>query len=212
MTLYDLVTTALDKTNFRSITDYLDFSRKYLDFSIDGLQAVIVSQNENNYQFYQYRQEGHYNITRPLNSDLMLTAAESLNLATAFLEVMSNVRDIPENDNANRHLITKVIYTVQQCIGATLDALPSGASNTARKISGDLFERWIQLLIQYTGIRCQAGTVQVPIEVEGVVQLKMSYQHDLLIYSGEELKAVGSVKTSSKDRLGKIWSTPGKIE
>jgi hypothetical protein len=33
----------------------------------------------------------------------------------------------------------------------------------------------------------------------------MSYQHDLLFYCDEELKAIGSVKTSSKDRLDKIF-------
>lgn len=33
----------------------------------------------------------------------------------------------------------------------------------------------------------------------------MNYQHDLLIMDGEELKAIGSVKTSSKDRIDKIF-------
>ena len=33
----------------------------------------------------------------------------------------------------------------------------------------------------------------------------MSYQHDLIIKSGELVKVIGSVKTSSKDRLDKIF-------
>jgi hypothetical protein len=33
----------------------------------------------------------------------------------------------------------------------------------------------------------------------------MSYQHDLLLYNADELRAIGSVKTSSKDRIDKIF-------
>ena len=33
----------------------------------------------------------------------------------------------------------------------------------------------------------------------------MNYQHDLIIKMNEELKAIGSVKTSSKDRIDKIF-------
>lgn len=33
----------------------------------------------------------------------------------------------------------------------------------------------------------------------------MSYQHDLLLYNQGELKVIGSVKTSSKDRIDKIF-------
>jgi hypothetical protein len=34
----------------------------------------------------------------------------------------------------------------------------------------------------------------------------MSYQHDLLLLESNTLKVIGSVKTSSKDRLDKIFS------
>ena len=33
----------------------------------------------------------------------------------------------------------------------------------------------------------------------------MNYQHDLIVKVLEEVRAIGSVKTSSKDRLGKIF-------
>lgn len=33
----------------------------------------------------------------------------------------------------------------------------------------------------------------------------MSFQHDLIVQHGEMVKTIGSVKTSSKDRLGKIF-------
>jgi len=105
----------------------------------------------------------------------------------------------------NRVVVNRTIYTIQQCIGAALDALPAGQSNTARKINVYLFERFIRLILVSVGIDCTTGVVKVPIEIDGQVEFYMSYQHDLIIKSGEFLRVIGSVKTSSKDRLDKIF-------
>jgi hypothetical protein len=45
----------------------------------------------------------------------------------------------------------------------------------------------------------------VPVKVDGKDEFMMRYQHDLIINSGELVKIIGSVKTSSKDRLDKIF-------
>lgn len=71
MNVTQLVETVSTKTNFLALTDYITFCERYLDFTSSGLQAVIVSQNENQYQFYQYREDGFFNITRPLNAGLI---------------------------------------------------------------------------------------------------------------------------------------------
>ena len=205
MILDDLVAVARDKQRFLSLNDYIEFAIRYLDFAGEGLQAVIISQNETHYQFYQYKAEGYFNITRPLNARLMYTAEDSAKLATDFFEILQNVKAIPENDSERRAIIIRSIYTIQQSIGAALDALPAGASNTARKINGDLFERLIQLLLRTVGVECQTGTVQVPVKVDGEIVFHMNYQHDLLLMDKNELKAIGSVKTSSKDRIDKIF-------
>jgi hypothetical protein len=86
-----------------------------------------------------------------------------------------------------------------------LDALPAGQSNQARKINGDLFERLIQFLLVRIGVNCTSGTVSVPVVVEGKVEGAMRFQHDLIVKDGELVKTIGSVKTSSKDRIGKIF-------
>jgi hypothetical protein len=59
MTLTDLVNHATDKKRFQNIRDYLIFCDSYLKFIETGLQARIVSQNENHYQFYQYQSDGY---------------------------------------------------------------------------------------------------------------------------------------------------------
>ncbi len=205
MSLSSLVHLATNKQNFLSVSDYIQFCKAYLEFVATGLQAVIVSQNENNYRFYQYKEDGHFNISRPLNSKLMYSSNDLAKIEKEFLKVLASVRDVPEDDVVSRELLTRSIYTIQQSIGAALDALPAGASNQARKINGDLFERFIQLLLRAVGVTCNTGTVQVPVYLGGELQFHMSYQHDLLLYNGEELKIIGSVKTSSKDRIDKIF-------
>ena len=86
-----------------------------------------------------------------------------------------------------------------------MDALPAGKSNTARKINGDLFERYIRVILTSIGISVHDGVVSVPVEVDGEELFRMSYQHDLIVEADGQLRAIGSVKTSSKDRLDKIF-------
>ena len=205
MSLSTIIAAAVNKQNFLTIADYIEFCKTYLGFIEQGLQAVIISQNENKYCFYQYREDGHFNITRPINSELMYDSTQFSEISDNLLNVLASVRDLAIDDVSSRTQIIKAIYTIQQSIGAALDALPAGESNKARKLNGDLFERFIRLLIQAIGIVCNTGTVQVPVYLGGDLQFSTSYQHDLLLYKERELKVIGSVKTSSKDRIDKIF-------
>ena len=56
------------------------------------------------------------------------------------------------------------------------------------------------------GIERESHVVQIPVcDSEGNEISKMSYQHDLVVKNNHEIKVLGSVKTSSKDRLDKIF-------
>jgi hypothetical protein len=124
-----------------------------------------------------------------------------------FLAVLDAIKPSRKREEtpANRELVNRAVYTMQQAIGASLDALPGGMSNTARKINGDLFERLIRLILVRVGIDCTAGQINVPVELDGNVEFFMGYQHDLVIKSGALVQIIGSVKTSSKDRIDKIF-------
>ena len=135
----------------------------------------------------------------------MYDAETSRNVTSRFLKTIMAAREIPCDDCKSRDIIRNSIYTIQQSIGAALDAFPAGKSNTARKIDGDLFERLIRLLIQQLGVDCECGVVQVPVIVAGTPQFHMSYQHDLIVRVGEAIRVIGSVKTSSKDRIDKVF-------
>lgn len=206
MTLSGLVKTASKKENFTELRNYVEFCKAFIDF-VSGrgnIQAEIVSRNEPNYRFLQFKNDA-FSVTRPLNYNLLYTGTAAKQWLAHFLKVLDRLKSM--DTPANREVVNRAVYTIQQSIGASLDALPAGLSNTARKINGDLFERLIRLILTRVGIDCASGVVNVPIRVdeEEEVEFMMSYQHDLIIKSGELVKIIGSVKTSSKDRLDKIF-------
>lgn len=200
-----LVEKARNKENFKSLIDYISFAIRYLEFIKDNLQAVIVSRNENHYRFFQYKEDGTYNVTRPINSNLMYGLEEFEKKSKIFLTILNNLKGKGVDSPQNRKILNNIIYSAQQSIGAALDALPADESNVARKINGDLFERFIKLLIVEIGINFKSDTVSVPVKINGETAFNMKYQHDLIIQVNSDVKAIGSVKTSSKDRLDKIF-------
>ncbi len=200
-TLWEIMSWVSEKSRFNNIQDYIEFAKCYLEFIETELQAKIVSKNENNYVFFQYRRDGEYNITRPVNMDLFLKLSEYERIALKFEGILSNIRDI-KDDEATRKDINHFIYTTQQVIGCALDALPSSKTNASRKINGDLFERLIQLIIGKLGFIIKSETLKVPLPDS---KEYMNFQHDIEIKVNEKIVAIGSVKTSSKDRIDKIF-------
>jgi hypothetical protein len=123
MKLRRLVAVASNKGKFKSLEDYLGFARELLEFSESNLQAVIVSRNEPHYRFWQFKKDGSYNVTRPLNSNLLFTPAECEKSLRDFTTLLGNLRDKKADNPTNRALLNRATYTLQQCIGTALDAL-----------------------------------------------------------------------------------------
>jgi len=200
-TLWELMSWVSEKQRFETIENYIEFAKHYLEFIETELQAELVAKNENNYRFFQYRRDGEYNITRPINSDLFFGLKKYEKIAPNFEKILIHIKEIRDNKEA-RKIINNFIYTTQQSIGCALDALPSSKTNTSRKVNGDLFERLMQLIMQKLGftIDSEILSVSVPNSKE-----KMNYQNDIEIKVKGEIVAIGSVKTSSKDRIDKIF-------
>jgi len=205
MTLKQLVKNATDKSQFKDLQSYIKFCLDYLNYVSDNLQAVIVSQNENHYCFYQYDKTANFQISRPINTNLMYKSDEFEKISKEYLKILKSLKKSKTSSKTVREIINNSTYTIQQSIGAALDALPAGKSNNARKLNGDLFEYFIRLIINEIGVDCRAGVVQIPVVVEGEKLFDMSYQHDLIIDKDDEIRLIGSIKTSSKDRIDKIF-------
>ena len=97
-TLWEIMSWVSQKERFQTIGEYVDFAKYYLEFISTELQAEIVAQNETNYRFFQYRRDGEYNTTRPVNGNLFLSLAEYERYARTFEDTLKNIRDIREND------------------------------------------------------------------------------------------------------------------
>jgi len=205
MKLKKIVQMATNKDNFTDLNGYINFCRTYLAYISENLQAVIVSQNENYYNFYQYGSDGDFQITRPINSNLMYDINAFDKIGKEFTKLLKSAKEIGTENLDQRKTLLNSVYTIQQSIGAALDGLQAGKSNTARKLNGDLFENFIRLVIREIGIDCRAGVVQIPVIINGEKLFDMSYQHDLIIENEERIQVIGSIKTSSKDRIDKIF-------
>lgn len=150
-TLWEIMSWVSEKSRFSKIEDYIEFAKYYLEFIETELQAEIIAKNETNYKFFQYRRDGEYNITRPVNGDLFFKLLDYEKLALNFKHTLTDVKSIKDNP-AERENINKFVYTTQQSIGCALDALPASKTNTSRKVNGDLFERFMQLIMSQFGI------------------------------------------------------------
>ena len=194
-----------DKTNFNSIEKYIDYLARYIDYVAGGnVQADIVSAKEPKYHFLQYKADATHNVTRPFNSELFVGKDIFDCQRDDFLRLLKDI-SIAKEDDELRRTINRMVYSCQQAIGMTLDALPSAENNKAKKLNGDLFEVFIRLLIAEIGVTVKEMTEKVTVRANDQYSFDMNYQHDVMLYKGEELRAIGSVKTSSKDRGDKVF-------
>lgn len=207
MTGRELMEYATVRDHFRTLRNYADFARAFLDFAAQGLQARIVCQNETDYRFFQYREECSWNISRPVNATLFLSAEEADAAFGTFFSLFSKVAGGLRPAPGERTAFLRAVYTMQQAIGAALDALPAARVNQAKKMNGDLFEHLVRLLFAEFGVDCRADSIALPVSDDaGQELLRMKYQHDLVVRDRDgEIALLGSVKTSSKDRIDKIF-------
>ncbi|MCP4426728.1 MAG: hypothetical protein GY803_19730 [Chloroflexi bacterium] len=219
--LFDLQASVQDRSAFDNLEDYRLIGHEFLTLLGDSQPTRIVALNDHRYIFFQYGQEHGHKITRPLNSNLFIES--SLDFEAAFERFMLFLADLQklgetavEKQSIQTYLATnpvnKIIYTIQQSIGSIGDSFTN--PNQSRKRIGQLFENLIKLLIQSTSFDCESRTITVPIPEYN--DFSMSYQLDLVfsrrgvvIASENQLihpnEIIGSVKTTSKDRIDKIF-------
>ena len=181
MTLYSLLGKVEDESE-KDLTWFLDFASEYLDFtkfgesSTPNIQADIVSQNEDNYHFIQYKDDGKHCVTRPINSNLFIKAKDFSNERKVFEDALPFIKEI-KNETEIRKTVNKVIYTCQQCIGCTLDALNN--SNKAKKKNGNYFEILIRDTVKKCGVNIddKDEIVSLPESDE-----TMKFEHDIILF------------------------------
>lgn len=220
-TLNDLQKSVQDKTAFRGLADYFAIGKTFLEYLEIERPTRIVSPTQPNYIFYQYSELYKHTITRPLNTNLFIDSPDAFKEAfermIAFLaEVKRFQNSVTEQPSLKEYIeakeINKVVYTAQQSIGSIGDSFDN--ANQARKRIGQLFEGLVKLLLNEVGLICEPRTVNLPIPDNP--GYRMPYQLDLVFSRNKAIvtsettyiyahEIVGSVKTTSKDRIDKIF-------
>ncbi len=220
-TLSDLQVKIQDKSAFSKLDDFYTLCDAFLAFIRRHPPTRIVSPNRHHYVFYQFDRLHSYRITRPLNTNLFIDRPdqfqEEQKRFTDFLGKLANARHHAINQPDIQAYIQsrgihKVIYTIQQAIGCIGDSLEN--TNQSRKRIGQLFEIFIRLIIQELGLHCESRTLII--RLPDYPEYEMSYELDMVFSQGRaiivaetrtlhEKEIVASVKTTSKDRLDKIF-------
>ncbi len=218
--LSDLQASVQDRSAFTSLEDYFALGEAFLVFCEETSPTRIISTSHPNYIFYQYSQHYGNRITRPLNSDLFIESSKQFQAAFGrfidFLSILKKYKQPVEAQNYGKYLaaneINRVVYTIQQAIGSIGDSFAN--PNQARKRIGQLFERLVKLVIQEVGLVCEPRTIRLPIpEYPGSFmpyELDLVFSRNKAVFTAESplihpSEVVGSVKTTSKDRIDKIF-------
>lgn len=220
-TLTDLQASVQDRSAFGTLSDYFTLCDAFLRLVKSTRPTRIVSPSHRNYIFYQYDETYGHRITRPLNIDLFIESATDFRVAfERFIAFLADLRQYQESAADRKGSktyveskeINKVVYTVQQAIGSVGDSFDN--PNQSRKRVGQLFETLVKLIIQEVGLECEPRTISIPIP--GYPGYEMSYELDLVFSRNKAIVAAetkfihvteiaGSVKTTSKDRIDKVF-------
>ena len=229
LTLADLRTSVFDTTAFTTLDDYIKIGSAFLNYVELTTPTRIISPTIHHYIFFQYDSVEAHRITRPLNSHLFIESLDNFQQACErFINFLGDVKhyqqDVASQPSKSEYLdskeINKVVYTLQQAIGSVSDSFEN--QNQARKRVGQLFENLIRLIIEKVGLVCEPRQIKIPIP--GYPNYKMPYELDVVfsrnkaILSSENPESVaaettyihhdevvGSIKTTSKDRIDKIF-------
>jgi hypothetical protein len=151
---------------------------------------------------------------RPVNNDLILFSEEAFD---KYLERFDGIinklkrRDL-QFTQEDYMIVDRTIYSIQQLIGCGLDLLVN--PNSSRKHVGNRFEELMRTLFSDIGITNKRIVLKIPYETEEGEAIYRC-ENDLILSPYEEVQStensldekelVLSVKTTSKDRMGKMF-------
>jgi hypothetical protein len=194
-----------------TLSEFEDLTIRVLEY----LPNVLSDSNEKNgYNIHSSQIAGTIKYLRPINQRLFIYSADEFrNKLVEFKTVIGKLKTRDsEWSCSDKELIDSVLYTIQQSIGAGFDLLAN--PNSARKHVGNRFEELIKAFFTEIGIANKKTVLQIPYKTdEGEKTYKC--ENDLILSPFEKVKStskhldeheiVVSVKTTSKDRMGKMF-------
>jgi hypothetical protein len=206
--------TPLDKDlqkNKNSLEDFFNIAKRVRAYLPNVLSDSV---DKNGYTIYVSEVAGSKRYLRPVNKSLYIQDDMLFEQSyTAFLKAVSKIKSkelhFDENEKNN---INSFLYTIQQSIGAGLDLMVD--PNSARKHVGNRFEELIRAVFTAIGISNKRIVLRIPYDT-GEGEKIYKCENDLVLSPYEkvvstpeqldEKEIVVSVKTTSKDRMGKMF-------
>ncbi len=156
---------------------------------------------------------GTSKFSRPVNRNLFIFDIKDFDAKyTEFLLLAAKIKSRESVTTEEAGLIDSVVYTIQQSLGAGMDFLCN--PNSARKHVGNRFEELIRLVLSQVGISNDNIVFKIPYPSENGEKL-YSCETDIVVSPHSVVKSntkainkdefIVSLKTTSKDRMGKIF-------
>lgn len=194
-----------------SLSEFAVLASRILKHLPDVLSSY---EQKNDYRLYVAQSGNTIKHVRPLNQKLFIADSEDFSKAFEnYKKTVLKIRDREKSYSKNEKLnIDSVLYTIQQSIGVGLDLFVN--PNSARKHVGNRFEELIKAIFTDLGIQNKKLVLQIPYKTDEGNKI-YKCETDLILSPYAEVKSsnisvdkneiIVSIKTTSKDRMGKIF-------
>jgi hypothetical protein len=195
-----------------SLSEFESIAVRVLEYLPNVLSEKVVEKNGYNIHFTE--SAGTTKFVRPINQRLFIYSPDDFRKRQERIgEAIEKMKT--RNDSwstEEKELIDSYLYTIQQAIGAGFDLLAD--PNSARKHVGNRFEELVKVIFTEIGVANKRTVLQIPyLTDEGEKTYKC--ENDLIISPYAKVKSTGkhideheivvSAKTTSKDRMGKMF-------
>ncbi len=199
---------SLKKNN---LEDFKDVTLRILNYIPNVLTGQKV---KGDYKLHFASQTGQVKWLRPINQILFIYDPDIfLEDYNKFINLFVKLKQKDsEFSEAELFLIDSVLYTIQQAIGCCFDLMVN--ANSGRKHVGNRFEELMRAVFNEMEIANVHHVLRIPFETEDGTKI-YSCEMDLIISPFDSVKStrstiheneiVVSAKTTSKDRMGKMF-------
>lgn len=193
-----------------SITDFFEITNRVLDYFPNVINNTV---EKGDYLISSSNIAGTIKFLRPINRKLFIHEKKVFNdYFQKLIIVFENIRNKKTVTEEDKIIIDRVIYTIQQSIGIGLDLMVN--QNSARKHVGNRFEELIRVIFTEISVSNKRTVLQIPYETDEGQKI-YKCENDLIISPFENVEStnkhldkneiVVSIKTTSKDRMGKMF-------
>ncbi|WP_421873792.1 hypothetical protein [Marinoscillum sp.] len=199
------------QSKLSNLEDFASLTKSVLQY----LPAVTTDYSDKSpYRIHIISQAGTTKYIRPINMSMFVTDVEKFeNQFHLFTSILARIASGQRTfDLTELRTIDNTIYTIQQSIGAGLDLFVN--PNSARKHVGNRFEELIKCVFTAIGIANKKAVLQIPYQTDQGEKI-YKCENDLILSPFAKVKSsskdlnerevVVSIKTTSKDRMGKIF-------